>query len=260
VVCFLETTKPMASEIKEKWKGWARVHLRIKVYLDQRSDWFYVKLFGPKKKELLRLNVSFNSADAHKTFYRDFLRYLRDNVYLVDRSSTRQCQNHSTSVRFSSLSLSGTLLHSPTPLIPYAQISLQSERFRNLTERGILLTFTGISNYVLDCLQESLIALVACCKTTPSELPKDVVEELFEDVDAELADLDREKRELDAELADLDGEKRELDAKRKKMASELERLESELMEIKRRRVQMYGNFFYGDLSEVEGDDSDDSNE
>jgi hypothetical protein len=42
-----------------------------------------------------------------------------------------------------SLSLSGTLLHSPPPLIPYAQISLQSERFRNLTERGILLTFTG---------------------------------------------------------------------------------------------------------------------
>lgn len=66
---------------------WTRVHKRIHVYLDRTSDWWRVKLTGRNDKVLLDFVVSYHSRLARRSFYKDFLRYLEDHLYSVDRSA-----------------------------------------------------------------------------------------------------------------------------------------------------------------------------
>ena len=66
---------------------WKRVHLRIHPYLDRTSDWWRVKLTGRNDKVLLDFVVSYHSRLAHRSFYKNFLRYLKDHLWSVDRSA-----------------------------------------------------------------------------------------------------------------------------------------------------------------------------
>ncbi|MBD39680.1 MAG: hypothetical protein CMB11_04755 [Euryarchaeota archaeon] len=71
---------------------WKRVHTRIHPYLDRTSDWWRVKLTGRNDKVLLDFEISYRSRLAHRSFYKDFLVYLNDHLWSVDRSalSTRE--------------------------------------------------------------------------------------------------------------------------------------------------------------------------
>lgn len=64
---------------------WKRVHMRIHPYLDRTSDWWRVKLTGRNDKVLLDFVVSYHSTLAHRSFYKDFLWYLKDHLWSVDR-------------------------------------------------------------------------------------------------------------------------------------------------------------------------------
>ena len=71
---------------------WKRVHKHIRPYLDRTTDWWRIQLVGRHGKGLLDFEASFNSRLAHRSFYKDFLKYLSDHLFSVDRSalSTRE--------------------------------------------------------------------------------------------------------------------------------------------------------------------------
>ena len=71
---------------------WKRVHGRIRPYLDRTTDWWRIQLVGRNDKVLLDFGASYNDRLAHRSFYKDFLIYLSDHLYSVDRSalSTRE--------------------------------------------------------------------------------------------------------------------------------------------------------------------------
>jgi hypothetical protein len=71
---------------------WKRVHMRIHPYLDHTSDWWRVKLTGRNDKVLLDFEISYHSRLSHRSFYQEFLHYLKDHLWSVDRSalSTRE--------------------------------------------------------------------------------------------------------------------------------------------------------------------------
>ena len=45
-------------------EAWRRVHHRIQVYLNEKEDFFHVRLLGPSSKELLDLNISYHAKAA----------------------------------------------------------------------------------------------------------------------------------------------------------------------------------------------------
>lgn len=65
---------------------WKRVHMRIHPYLDRTSDFWRVKLTGRNDNVLLDFAVSYHSRLAHRSFYKDFLGYLSDNLHSVNLS------------------------------------------------------------------------------------------------------------------------------------------------------------------------------
>ena len=71
---------------------WKRVHGRIRPYLDRTTDWWRIQLVDRNDKVLLDFGASYCSPRAHRSFYKDFLIYLSDHLYSVDRSalSTRE--------------------------------------------------------------------------------------------------------------------------------------------------------------------------
>ena len=71
---------------------WKRVHMRIHPYLDRTSDFWRVKLTGRNDKVLLDFAASYHSRLAHRSFYKEFLHYLKNHLWSVDRSalSTRE--------------------------------------------------------------------------------------------------------------------------------------------------------------------------
>ncbi len=71
---------------------WKRVHMRIHPYLDRTSDWWRVKLTGRNDKVLLDFQISYRSRLSHRSFYKEFLEYLKTNLWSVDLSalSTRE--------------------------------------------------------------------------------------------------------------------------------------------------------------------------
>ena len=58
--------------------------MRIAVVME--SDVFKIRLFGPKKKELLTVTVSHVMAETHDVFYKDLLAHVKKNLWSVDRS------------------------------------------------------------------------------------------------------------------------------------------------------------------------------
>lgn len=91
---------------------WERVHMRIAVVLE--SDVFKIRLFGPKKKELLTVTASHVMAKAHDVFYKDLLAYVEKNLWSVDRSGV---SNHAMPYLEDNLfALSALCKTAPTPL------------------------------------------------------------------------------------------------------------------------------------------------
>ena len=66
---------------------WKRVHTRIHPYLDRTSDFWRVKLTGRNDKVLLDFEVGYHSSLAHRSFYKEFLEYLKANLWSVDGSA-----------------------------------------------------------------------------------------------------------------------------------------------------------------------------
>lgn len=81
-------------------------------------------------------------------------------------------------------------------------------------------------------LENSLIGLVAICKSDPLQLPESVVRELFRDVDAENASRGLEKKRLDEEA--------------ERLLAERECLDERLNAAKRRRANLDGAYYSSD--------------
>ena len=76
---------------------------------------------------------------------------------------------------------------------------------------------SALSERELDCLRDSLLGLVACCKKKALPLPTEVSDGLFEGLDHDDAQLQEQKEKIDKDLIELDKQKKELRKRRLKL-------------------------------------------